>query len=644
MRFILFSMVAAFWAASAHAQTIPVCGLFRGGFDTAANMIASPNPATSIPDSNAGCIQYCDASGGRYGDYCLRGGVTIKTYLAAPNVDIFLSPVGSDANSGLSTGLPVKTLTRALAIANAQRANQDCPITVNFLDGTYFGQQVSWTSSSERYETVFRPRSGITGSVILDGRTDALKTFGTKTYLLNFRLPSTETAGRPTNIIVKNLHVRYYFEAMTFSGLDRNEPNPVTIDNQTKAISKNSVIDSKFEKIGNRWAISLKSDGTPNEATAGIRLVNSHSNRFINNEFIDINNSDYAGSSQPATPTKGSALHAFYVAHNSSNNLFEGNSFVNHLSGSVIKVRDASNDNRILRNRFDQVSVPIQIWHCEPNETLVINGVSRLRGVRLATDDLTTGVDESTNQEGCTKNPIKNPPETYECLSFRTIESQNIYGKDGRTVLFSSSNLPFSIFSNQTYACNPSSTNIAFQRDSAVQNSGIIQKTVMSGNSYFGRCQASTDCVNSTNTCFAQGTGSSHTLCQSNTWLGCDLSSVTSAAGQTSQLLQGEAGASGYKACKPTEDGLDAIWTPVPANTFYVSSYTSSKWNYAFCSTSSSCVNSNSACYLSDTGSTHLWCYDKVWKFCGASTASQAWGSRTCTQVPLGTGIDYQWK
>lgn len=58
----------------------PLCGLFRGGTSTATNMIASPNPASSVADTNAACIQYCDYSGWRAGDMCMRGSSVIKTY------------------------------------------------------------------------------------------------------------------------------------------------------------------------------------------------------------------------------------------------------------------------------------------------------------------------------------------------------------------------------------------------------------------------------------------------------------------------------------------------------------------------------------------------------------------------------------
>jgi hypothetical protein len=58
----------------------PVCGLFRGGLSEADNMIASPNPANSVEDSDEACIAYCDASNPEPGDDCARGGNVIETY------------------------------------------------------------------------------------------------------------------------------------------------------------------------------------------------------------------------------------------------------------------------------------------------------------------------------------------------------------------------------------------------------------------------------------------------------------------------------------------------------------------------------------------------------------------------------------
>lgn len=45
------------------------CGLFRGGISTANNMIASPNPASSVTTKEQ-CVQYCNLSGPRAGDLC----------------------------------------------------------------------------------------------------------------------------------------------------------------------------------------------------------------------------------------------------------------------------------------------------------------------------------------------------------------------------------------------------------------------------------------------------------------------------------------------------------------------------------------------------------------------------------------------
>jgi hypothetical protein len=40
-------------------------------------MIASPNPANSIDDTDAACAEYCRASGMQPGDLCVRGGSVV---------------------------------------------------------------------------------------------------------------------------------------------------------------------------------------------------------------------------------------------------------------------------------------------------------------------------------------------------------------------------------------------------------------------------------------------------------------------------------------------------------------------------------------------------------------------------------------
>ncbi len=75
-------------------------------------------------------------------------------------------------------------------------------------------------------------------------------------------------------------------------------------------------------------------------STAVIRLVNSKHNQIVNNRFINIQNL-----------TGCSALHSIYMAHYSSNNLIEGNTFESGC-GATVKARDASNSNIIRDNRF----------------------------------------------------------------------------------------------------------------------------------------------------------------------------------------------------------------------------------------------------------------------------------------------------
>lgn len=532
-----------------------------------------------------------------------------------PKLIVHMAVNGSDTNSGLSANAPVKTLKRVLQIVKVARANSDVPVTISFGSGVYFGQQLIWDSFSSIYPTVFEPASGELGDVIFDGRSDAEQTWGSKSYFLSFKHPRGVTAGQRTNVVINKLHIRYYYEILTFSGADRN--NPAT------AISHNSVSNSKFEKIGSRWAV-LSTSTASSYAMAGIRLVNSTHNKFTGNIFENIDNAEYEEIGGAYFPKQnslyyGGGLHAFYIAHHSSDNLFEGNTFTTHNSGSVLKIRDRSNRNNILRNKFDRVLLPIQIWHCDPHESM---RSGRRRGLRSHQDLPSTPEHEPSNLVGCTKHPYTTPPQDYECLSYDVTANENIFGRNKDGVTFSTSNSPYNIFENATYACNPTRTNIGFIKEEQVVNTGVIQSTSLSGIQYFGRCQSASDCVNSSNRCYSNGTGSSHLLCDENVWHRCNRT-------QNNDLLYPFQAniTTKTKVCQPDSDGSDAAWTDIPRGMFYIVSQNRSSTHRSFCATENSCVNHQGRCFTHLSGSPHALCDSKNWISCNLEVVNAASGN-----------------
>lgn len=561
------------------------------------------------------------------------------------SITIFISAdsaIAEEGNSGSIESSPV-TLKEALKISRKKRAefravNKEIKIEVVFLPGTYYAQSIVWDSFSDRYPTLFRPSTQKLGDVIFDGRLNSSERYGATKTALNFKLPENVKIGQATNVQIENLYFRYYLEGIAFSGITRDEPKLITSSSPSLAITKNSVINSKFEKIGSMWTIITdpKKPEKPQIGLAVIRLLNSSFNQIIKNQFFDINNAVYTKDLKPTLEPSGSGLHALYIAHSSSNNLIEGNTISNHNSGSVVKIRDSSNNNTIARNSFDNVTVPIQIWHCEVNKS----------GARFKNDvSATTEIDES-DSDRCSKHPLygqhDNKPqlnENYECLSYNTKAIQNIYGKKSNGTLFSESVSPFRIFKHTSYACNPESTDLNFQKETTIVNSGVIQATPgKEAKIYFGRCNQNTDCVNSSNTCFKTGSGSSHLICENNNWRDCNLAVVNSAKGNLAQLK------SGSQVCKKTTNGQDALWTATPAGKYFVSSYSGNLWRYDFCRDPKACINSKNICFGHDTGTLRMWCEASAWKVCNAGTLGFQAGSKKCTKTQINGASDYIWK
>jgi hypothetical protein len=64
-------------------------------------------------------------------------GLSVEPALAAAGTSVYVSPSGSDANNGPSTGQPVQTLQRAREIVRGLDGNMSGDITVQLADGYY---------------------------------------------------------------------------------------------------------------------------------------------------------------------------------------------------------------------------------------------------------------------------------------------------------------------------------------------------------------------------------------------------------------------------------------------------------------------------------------------------------------------------
>lgn len=247
----------------------------------------------------------------------------------APNalseVAIYVRPDGNDLSSGASSADAVLTLEAAIkrALEVPFEKNKEFKIVVGA--GIYFAQSVIINDLPAGAKLTITARNS--DRPIFDGTGRA------KTWL---SLKSGQ--GRPTNLIVQGLEIRNYLTAISITG-NRSSPNLWN--------GENVISDNVFVNIG-QIAMPLEPP-----STAAIRLVNSRNNVIVGNFFKGIRNNKNCG-----------ALHAIYMAHHSSGNLIEGNTFDDGC-GATIKVRDDSNFNIIRSNNFiGQEGAIFHDWYC----------------------------------------------------------------------------------------------------------------------------------------------------------------------------------------------------------------------------------------------------------------------------------------
>ncbi|MGA9524750.1 MAG: NosD domain-containing protein [Myxococcaceae bacterium] len=283
----------------------------------------------SSPDS--GCAD-CDAGAEPDAGFPPDGGPDDAGAVESGPLRIHLAPDGDDARNGLSHEASVLTLERVNALLHALQPRRD--VEIRIAPGTYFAQRVNWTYTMPEYAIVFMPADGGTSRPVFDGCTaDGTCSGGTWFRFVN-------SGGRPTNLVFRYLRVQRYSTAISLEG-DRNR-----VDGRN---GNNTIFGCYFDRIGNVFNTALS------PSTAAVRLVNSDDNRIENNHFVDIINS-----SSPAL------LHAIYAAHGSERNVVSRNRFVRN-AGDPVRLRDFSNDNRILENTFVQSGIEAGYtdWYCD---------------------------------------------------------------------------------------------------------------------------------------------------------------------------------------------------------------------------------------------------------------------------------------
>jgi hypothetical protein len=235
---------------------------------------------------------------------------------------LYLSPSGSDSNTGATSATALKTLKGVLA-----RVKADAPpdaVNIVVAEGTYVGQSVIWTYFNGQAIT-FAPPAGATTKPVFDGGGADLSWF---------TMEDSTDAAVPTNLHFIGLTVANYWLGLDL-GRDKAAGN-----------SGNEVRDMLFERIGGYY-----SSGPP-MGYAALRLRNSSGNTITGNSFHGVKNSDIADSDGDGVNEDLTGyIHAIYAAHNAHDNIISDNYF-SQVSGDAVRTRNGSDNNLIEGNRF----------------------------------------------------------------------------------------------------------------------------------------------------------------------------------------------------------------------------------------------------------------------------------------------------
>jgi hypothetical protein len=257
--------------------------------------------------------------------------VTTTLTSSAFAIDLFISENGDDTRDGRTLKDSLATLKKALDIAMTSADPSGNRILI--APGKYSGQttniKIKRSTSSvsvERLEPEIAP--------VFDGESVS------GTWL---RIKSTVSQPLHLRLTIKGLKVRRYRTAISIEGETKSEGG------ELKAVA---IISNVFEEIG------TLDDHQP--STAAIRFVNVQKSRIAGNLFQKIQNVHDC-----------KLLHPIYLAHNSTDNLIQYNTFDQNC-GHAIKLRNSSNNNIITSNRFTNQTLPkyVQDWYCDSTKRI----------------------------------------------------------------------------------------------------------------------------------------------------------------------------------------------------------------------------------------------------------------------------------
>jgi parallel beta-helix repeat protein len=241
----------------------------------------------------------------------------------------YMSPAGNDAADG-SRIHPVQTLARIQEILEGRLQGRNAVVRIYSNAGKYYTNGIVWTH--------VRPGHTITFEAYPDTAYAEFEPAGSDSeafFLLDY-------TGGYSQLRFRKLAVRHFTGgAISLIG-DRYHLGEGWN-------GRNVVDDCVFDSIGNA------SDPSAQMCYGVLDFVNSREDTVRGCTFIDCANA-------PANL----GPNAIYLAHHSSGNIVEGNSFL-RFHGDCIRLRDASNDNRIYGNTFRDSGLWLALitsWYC----------------------------------------------------------------------------------------------------------------------------------------------------------------------------------------------------------------------------------------------------------------------------------------
>ncbi|KAI0405026.1 pectin lyase fold/virulence factor [Xylaria palmicola] len=243
-----------------------------------------------------------------------------------PATTLYMSPSGSDSNTGASATTALKTLKGVLARVTAAKPSDAVGVVV--AEGTYAGQSVVWTYFNGQPIT-FAPAAGAATKPVFDGEGSGLTWFT--------MADGPDAAAPATRLRFVGLAVTNYWLGLDL-GRDKAPGN-----------GGNEVRGMLFERVG-----ALYTAGRPSPTGyAALRLRRSTNNTIEGNRFHGVKNSaaaDTDGDGAADADLTG-YIHAIYAAHGARGNVIRDNDF-SMVTGDAVRTRDGSGDNLIEGNRF----------------------------------------------------------------------------------------------------------------------------------------------------------------------------------------------------------------------------------------------------------------------------------------------------